>query len=1082
MRKLVAGVIMISLILSCNSSSETSTDKNYLFEKVPSEISNIEFSNTITEDPEHNILNYIYYYNGAGVAAGDVNNDSLVDLFFVSNSGPNRLYLNRGNMEFEDVTENANLTSNASWNTGATMIDINSDGLLDIYVSAVSGLLDFKGHNELFINNGDGTFTESAKEYGLDFKGYTTQAYFFDYDKDADLDVYLVNHAIHTTLSHGSADVRDKRVPLVGDVLLKNENGKFIDASEEANIYGGVNGYGLSASIADFNNDGWDDIYVANDFHEDDYYYINNQDGTFSEQLDKSFSTISRFSMGTDAADINGDGYQDLITLDMLPEDEKVVKESEGDDAMYNMQKRLKRLGYKDQYARNMLQLNNSGEYFQEVALYNNVAATDWSWGPLLADFNNDGHTDLFISNGILRRPNDLDFKKYVSAAFKDRAPNEGVKWLYQARENMPEGKVSNEIFEGNSSRFTSRTGDWIEEAPSLSNGAVYTDLDLDGDLDIVLNNLNEEAAIYENTTDTTGNFLNLQFQFKGQNINGIGTKAIVFSNGHRQTKQMFSSRGFLSSTDSKLHFGIGKNKVDSIHIIWPDNQYQRVINPEINQQLKIVYDETLLKEYDYSKPKLKTGEFEKVDKLAYIHREDRYDDFLNEKLIPYKVSTMGPAMDIGDIDNNGFPDVFLGNSSGRKAQLFLNNGRNLEKADLTAIELDSVYEDNDAVFFDADNDDDLDLYVASGINKYGKRVLMNDRLYINENGDFKKSAGQIPDNLMSSATVSAGDYDKDGDQDLFIGNISNPGNFGEAVNSFILVNDGKGNFSQDTSFSLRSHVTSSKWEDIDEDGYPELLVSVEWDSPKIYKNNKGKLTEMSLPQNLNGLWQSVAAYDVDEDGDKDILLGNWGLNTRFNPSEEAPLKMYHSDFNSDGKQETVLAYNRNGKYYPVNSRDELASQTNFISKKFPSHKEFSLKTVEEVFTPEAISRSNKYEVHNLASGYLVNEDNEFKNFTELPAAFQVAPINSFDKLSMNGEPCVLVSGNTYKVNTYHGGYSALKGMLMKNISDYKPATDFGLEPFDEQIKKTATLKMRNENLLLVLSNNDSLKAYSYSR
>ena len=358
----------------------------------------------------------------------------------------------------------------------------------------------------------------------------------------------------------------------------------------------------------------------------------------------------------------------------------------------------------------------------------------------------------------------------------------------------------------------------------------------------------------------------------------------------------------------------------------------------------------------------------------------------------------------------------------------------------------------------------------------------MNDRLYINQNGDFKKSTGQIPDNLMSTSTVSAGDYDKDGDQDLFIGNLSNPGNFGEAVSSFILVNDGKGNFSQDTTFSLKSHVTSSRWEDIDGDGYPELLVSVEWDSPKIYKNNKGKLTEMSLPENLNGLWQSVAVYDVDEDGDKDILLGNWGLNTRFKPSEEAPLKMYHSDLNSDGKQETVLAYNKNGKYYPVNSRDELASQTNFISKKFPSHKEFSLKTVEEVFTPEAISRSNKYEVHTLASGYLLNEDNKFKSFKKLPAAFQVAPINSFDELSMNGEPCVLVGGNSYKVNTYHGGYSALKGILMKNISDYESATNFGLEPFDEQIKKTATLRMQNENLLLVLSNNDSLKAYSYSK
>lgn len=1073
-------ILILSLIITgCQKSEEPQLDQGgFLLQNISPQTSGIDFSNSISEDPQHNILNYIYYYNGGGIAIGDINNDQLPDLYFVSNMGANRLYLNKGNLKFEDITKQAGVEGSASWNTGATMVDINGDGLLDIYTSAVSGLLDFEGHNELFINNGDGSFTERSREYGLDFKGFSTQAYFFDYDKDEDLDVYIVNHAVHTTLSHGPANVRNQRKPLVGDVLLNNQDGKFSDVSKEAGIYGGVNGYGLSASISDFNNDGWDDIYVCNDFHEDDYYYINNGDGSFREELGKAFSTISRFSMGSDAADLNADGYPDLVTLDMLPSDEKVIKESEGDDAMYNMQKRLAKLGYKDQYARNMLQINKMGEYFQETAIYNKMEATDWSWGPLIADFNNDGHQDLFIANGILRRPNDLDFKNYVSNAFKDRSQSEGIKWLFQAKDHMPEGKVPNEIFQGNSSRLKNRTGDWIEEKASFSNGAAYADLDLDGDLDLVINNLNQPAALYENKT-TGSNFIGLKLKFKNGNLNGIGSRVILYSEDIIQSKQLFNSRGFLSAVPNQLHFGLDNNtKLDSIKVVWPDNTSQTLREPKVNQYHTIAYSD-VVKEHDFFE---KPSEIFKLKQNApkLVHKEDNYDDFFYEKLIPYRVSTIGPAVAKGDIDGNGYEDIFIGNSSGEKAGLLLNDGKSLSMSPDEAIAKDYLYEDNDAEFFDADADGDLDLYVASGIHKIGIKSMGNDRFYVNNNGKFEKTRNQIPQNFFNASTVKAADYDADGDQDLFVGNLSEVGNFGKAVPSYLLKNDGAGNFSIDNDFKLEAHVSSATWEDLNGDNYPELVVTSEWDDPKIYQNKSGKLELQQLPQNMKGLWQAVSMFDIDKDGDKDILLGNWGQNTRFSASAESPLRMYHGDLNRDGKFETVVAYKRGTDYYPINSRAELIAQMNFISKKFPSHREFSLKSMEDIFGKEAISQSRIYMLDNLNSGYLENDNNSFTKFVPFEKAFQLSPVRSFEEIVFGDAPAILVSGNLMGVNTYHGGYSSLKGLLLRSNNDHQEVTSLGMQPMNQQIKATKGLKMENENLILVIPNNGEVTTYSY--
>lgn len=1066
--------------LSCTNEKKVEEKTDFLFEEISAEESGVGFINQIKEDAKHNIINYIYYYNGGGVAVGDINNDDLPDIFFVSNQGKNALYLNKGDMKFEDISDSSGITGTSTWNTGVSMVDINGDGFLDIYVCAVSKLLDFEGQNELFINNGNGTFTEESKKYGLDYKGYSTQSYFFDYDKDGDLDVYIVNHAVHTTLTHGLASLRNERVPFIGDVLFKNENGKFIDVSDEANIYGGLNGYGLSVAISDFNNDGWEDIYVCNDFHEDDYYYINNKNGSFTESLGESFSTISRFSMGSDAADINNDGYTDLITLDMLPSDERVVKESEGDDAMFNLEERLKRLGYKNQYSRNMLQINTNGSHFSEQAILNGISNTDWSWAPLIADFNNDMHQDVFITNGILRRPNDLDFRQFVSNTFSNGRMSKSTSWLYKSIDEMPNGKVSNKIFKGDSKKFTDKTGRWIDDKPTLSNGGAYADLDLDGDLDLVLNNLNTTASIYENKA--TKNYLSISLKYKDKNLEGIGAKAFMYANNKIQVKELHRSRGFMSSVDNKLIFGLDSIvRVDSIQVVWPNLKVETVVNPKINQNIVVGYN-TPDSSYNFEKNK-SSEYFKKTKEIDFLHIEDSYNDFYKERLIPYMLSKQGPAFDAADVDNNGFDDLFIGNSAGKKPVLFLNDGNSFSKTNIPSIESDYLAEDNVAKFIDIDNDNDLDLYVGSGIGTNSFRIesVLEDRLYINVNGTFKKTENQIPPNKLNTSCVISNDYDSDGDLDLFVGNLSNPIDFGLNVKSFLLNNDGNGNFSIDNNFELITKVNSAIWKDINGDGIKDLLVATEWDAPRIFLNLKGKLTEIDIAVDMNGLWQSITSFDIDEDGDQDIILGNWGLNTKFSLNS-GPLKMFYNDFDSNGKKEVIIAYNIEGNYYPLNSKDELVSQMNIINKRFLSYKDFALKTIEQIFGDDIIKESKTYEVEKMASGYLENEGGSFKKFVLFPSDFQLAPINSFTEIEIENENHLLVSGNSLKVSTYHGGYTSLKGILLKNIREFKPVSNYGINPFNNQIKGTTVVPMKNKNVLFIFGNNSPVETYSFEK
>lgn len=1062
------------------SEKESIEEIDYLLQSIPPENSGVNFSNNITEDVDHSIINYIYYYNGAGVAVGDVNNDGLPDLYFVGNSTPNKLYLNRGDFKFEDVTDQAKVAGTASWQSGVTMVDINQDGWLDIYVSAVSGILDFTGHNELYINNQDGTFTEASLEYGLDIASYANQAYFFDYDKDGDLDVYIVNQAVHTTYSYGPADIRNERKPFVGDMLLRNNKGVFENVSEIANIFGGSNSYGLSASLADFNNDGWTDIYVCNDFHENDYYYINNQDGTFTEQVNSAFSIISNFSMGSDAADINGDGLPDLITLDMLPEEERILKETEGDEAMYYIQERLRKLGYKDQFARNMLQINqDNGNLFTEKALMDGVADTDWSWAALFADFDNDTHQDLYITNGILRRPNSLDFKKYVASAFKGRNENDGMTWLFKSIDSMPDGKVANKIFEGNSVTFKNRTGEWISDKPGLSNGAVYVDLDLDGNLDLVVNNLNGPASIYKNNNKQPHNYISFKLNYQKPNLNGIGTTVNLYADHKLQSKSLYKSRGFLSGMGDKLHFGLGKNSViDSVVIIWPNLKKQVIANITPNKIQEINYSSNL-ENFNFKTPRTGPVPFTKTEDLQFTHKEDLYNDFINEKLIPYKISTMGPAVAIGDVTGNGFDDVYIGNSAGEPAQFFFNTGKKLVPTSIEAFMNDGIFEDNTAEFFDADGDGDLDLYVGSGISK-GNVTNFEDRLYQFEKGTFKRTKGLIPANNLVTSVVKANDFDGDGDIDLFVGNLTQAQHFGSSVPSYILVNNGEGNFSKLESFKLNSKVNDAIWEDVNGDGRSDLIVATEWDGPKLFFNTVAGFKLQDIPSKLNGLWQSVYLYDIDKDGDEDILLGNWGENSKFNPTPEAPLKMYYLDFDKNGKTESVLAYNKNNSYYPVHSKDELASQLNIISKRYLRHKDYALKTMEDIFTPYTLNKAKLNEVHTFTSGYLENNNGKFSKFIEFPYQLQLAPINSFQEVKINNKEYILVGGNSFRGNNYQGTHTALKGFMFTSLDSLIPVSNFGLDSFNEEIEAIEVIGLKDHQLMLILNNNAPLKIYRY--
>ena len=1087
-RFLTFGILLI-LLFGCKDQA------GEVFENPSPERTGITFTNTLSETEDRNILDYLYFYNGGGVAIGDVNNDGFADIFFSGNQVKNKLYLNKGNTpdsktgpNFEDITEKSGVEGNSTWNTGAIMGDVNGDGLLDIYVCAVVGIKGFNGFNELYINNGtsdqgDVTFTESAAEYGLDFDSYSSNAAFIDFDLDGDLDIYLLNHAIHTQDSFGKAEQRLKRNYQTGDKLLRNDGKKFTDISEVAGIYGGVSGYGLGVAVADFNQDGWPDIYVGNDFHEDDYYYLNNGDGTFTNRLKEFFGHTTRFSMGNDVADINHDGLPDILSLDMLAEDEKVLKSSQGDIDFQIQKLQTQQYGYHYQFSRNMLQVNGLNGY-SETALQSGISATDWSWSALFADYDQDGEQDLFISNGIPKRPNDLDYINFVSSDEIKRKINNTKLVDQRALDLMPSGKTHNYIFKGTKKLvFEDKSNDWIINDTLVSGATALGDLDNDGDLDLVVNNLNSPATLYINKTDSKAAFLKLRFKYLGANPFGIGTKVFSYHKGNLQYKELYTVRGFQASSEPIIHFGYGKTDiVDSLKVVWPDKSYQVLTKIPTNQTLTLSPKNT--KSFDYQSLHPKTKQiFEKVaDNLGidFTHVEDNYTDFNRQKLIPYQISDRGPATAIGDLNNDGKADIFFGGSKYIPSQTFMQTDTSFVKERIAEIVKDSIKEDVEALISDFTNDGKNDLFLGSGGGDfYDQMKPLLDTYYIQQDSLFK--TGPLPEYFENASVVRANDFDADGDIDLFVGNQAVTNDFGRIPKSFLLKNE-KGNFSINENAALQNvgMVTDALWHDFDKDGNKDLIVVGEWMSPRFFKNNSGNLTEVFvLEKKLNGLWQCIVPFDIDGDGDTDYLLGNWGNNTKFKATQKYPMKMFYDDFDQNGSTETLVAIEKNGAYYPFEGFDQLVGQMVSLRKKITAYSSFAGKSIEQIFDKKTLEKSTVLEVNELRSGFLKNEDGRFL-YVPFHNELQVSPIMAFLNYDFDGDGTeeVLAGGNYFGIKPFHGRFDSFSGALIKNENNVILGRTIGLDFIQKSIRHLNIITLKDQPYLLATINNERAQVY----
>jgi len=1024
---------------------------------------------------------YEYFYNGGGVAVGDLNNDRLPDIYFTSNQGSNRLYLNKGNFEFEDITASAKVTCSDGWKTGVTMVDINHDGWLDIYVCKSAADHPMLRENVLYINNRDLTFSEKGREYGLNDGSYSTQASFFDFDKDGDLDVFMLNHSL-LGISN-SYDIRAKddrsRVPYVGNRFLKNENNKFIDRSDSVGVFGPPGNYGLGIGISDLNQDGWLDVYASNDYTGKDKLLLNKQGEYFEDATDSLLSHISQFSMGVDIADINNDGFNDIITLDMLPESNKRQKELFWPDR-YDVHEAMVANGLHHQYMRNMLHVNTGCGLFSEIGQIAGVSNTDWSWSALFADYDNDGLQDLFITTGYKRDFTNNDFLKYKADQAAKIGAGNPIEDILAFLNKMPSTKTHNYIFKNESGlSFSNQSSAWGFSEQVLSNGAAYGDFDNDGDLDLVTNNLDEDAGIYRNNADVNANdFLKVRLVGNNKNTFGIGSEVTLYSGGDRMTRTLMPCRGFQSSVEPLLFFGIGKRQnIDSLLVEWPNGVFQKIFNVERNQTLFV--DQRQAQPYAEIRPGKKREIVEAIRELPYKHTENRFVDFKVQPLLIRKFSTLGPALAIGDVDQDGLEDIFVGGTKDKRGALLvgLKNGTYLDKS---PGQLLKGFEDVDALFFDMDNDRDQDLYIVSGGYEYDPDDnFLKDRLFKNDGkGNFTLVTGsEIP---SSGSCVRAADIDRDGDQDLFIGGRIVPGRYPESPRSYILLNDGRGNFSAEhnSTFDSLGMITDAVWVDLNRDGQSDLIVVGEWMPITVLINDNGKFTNSSsryVKQKTEGWWNVVIAADFDNDGDQDLVAGNFGMNNQYRPSPDKPVSMYYSDFDQNGSVDPILNYYIQEKNWPAPTRDELVDQVPIFKKRFPDYKSYGGAAIGDVLTEQERKNSKVLTGYVFETSFFRN-DGDSLSMSPLPIQAQFSPVFGLCAMDVNNDGAldIVTGGNLSSMNTRFGRATGNYGSIFLNDGrgnfKYTPPAASGLCVTGDvrSIKKSG-------KKLFIARNNDSL-------
>lgn len=1105
--KLIGKVLVLILALLTFSCSEKKEIQDYNFDLLRSERTGIDFSNTLKPTKDFNIFYYMYFYNGGGTGAGDLNNDGLVDLCFTANQEANRIYLNRSGMKFEDVTEKANFNTDKGWSNGVSIVDINQDGMLDIYISQVGNFENMKGHNLLFVcqkitGEGIPVYAEKSKEYGLDLVVFGTQAMFFDYDVDGDLDMFQLNHSVHQNGTFGRRDLFENTYhPLAGDKLFRNDDGKFTEVSKTSGIRSNALGYGLGLGVGDINFDGYPDMYIGNDFHENDYLYINQKNGTFSDQTDSSLMHTSQFSMGVDIGDLNNDIFPEIVSLDMLPSDYEILKKSEGED-MYSIFRYKIRQGYNYQFARNNLQYNNGNGTFSEIGMFAGVHATDWSWAALFTDFDNDGLKDLFISNGIPKRMNDTDYIRFVSddviqEKIRNKNFDENDPGL---ADKLPEIKLPNKFFlNGGNLAFADLAGQIRNDRVSYSNGSVYADLDNDGDLDIVTNNINEKAFVYENLNEkkpVKNDHIRLYLKGKKGNFNAIGTKCLVFKKDKVLSYEKFPVRGFQSSMEIPLNIGLGKkNEADSMLIIWPDNRYQVFKQKDLKDSLALAYQEGLPL-FDYQKLKNnradKSYSFEDIAPRLGIdvrHEENNFVEFDRNSLIPFEVTAEGPALAVADINKDGLEDIFVGSSKMFKSHLFMQtaNGRFKESMQESLLR-DSIYEEVDADWTDINRDGHPDLVVATGGNEFSnKSPYQMPRAYLNDGkGNLSLKVDAFTDIYVTASCVIPFDFTGDGVKDLFIGGRAVPLNYGEIPRSYLLKNDGSGKFMDVTAqygqeLASIGYVKNAKLADMDKDGDQDLVLALEWDGLCMMENN-GKGFAKKVLADQKGWWNFVMPYDFDGDGDLDILAGNLGLNSRLKASAQEPVRMYINDYDGNGRKEPILTSYLNGKEALFPTKQEMEKQMPFIRKKYIYATEFAKAGIAELVGEDKLEKAQTLSADYFQNAVLVNDGKG--NFTLKPLAYkaQWTPFYDAQIIDANGDklPDVLLMGNFYDCNIQMGRYDSDFGTVLinKGNCDFTPQPLKGLQ-VKGQVKKLKSIRLKTGEAIIALRNDDKLVVIS---